>query len=205
MVNIAHTPTAPPAAPTPTSTPCPPPHPLHQVQLERCLHRVKPSPPPSPNSAAERFTTAAGKLAHFGLMLGVPAALHGPGAMLAGFVAYAMTQSIVLSTTFAVSHNVGEAKPLEEGPTQDNLLQELAERDWGVQQILTSANWGGVIGNFFTGGLNLQVGAGCGAGAGVGVVGATGLSVEDVCGGQVALAGNLSTCSLKLQVWLGLR
>jgi fatty acid desaturase (delta-4 desaturase) len=40
---------------------------------------------------------------------------------------------------------------------QDNLNQELAERDWGVQQVLTSANWGGVVGNFFTGGLNLQV------------------------------------------------
>ena len=24
-------------------------------------------------------------------------------------------------------------------------------------QVLTSANWGGVVGNFFTGGLNLQV------------------------------------------------
>lgn len=24
-------------------------------------------------------------------------------------------------------------------------------------QIVTSANWGGVIGNFFTGGLNLQI------------------------------------------------
>jgi len=40
---------------------------------------------------------------------------------------------------------------------QDNLHTELAERDWGVQQVLTSANWGGVVGNFFTGGLNLQV------------------------------------------------
>lgn len=40
---------------------------------------------------------------------------------------------------------------------QENLNQELAERDWGVQQVLTSANWGGVVGNFFTGGLNLQV------------------------------------------------
>jgi acyl-lipid (7-3)-desaturase (Delta-4 desaturase) len=26
-----------------------------------------------------------------------------------------------------------------------------------VQQVLTSANWGGVIGNFMTGGLNLQI------------------------------------------------
>lgn len=41
---------------------------------------------------------------------------------------------------------------------QDNLSTRLDERDWGVQQVLTSANWGGVVGNFFTGGLNLQVG-----------------------------------------------
>ena len=47
--------------------------------------------------------------------------------------------------------------PRPAGPTADNLYTELAERDWGVQQILTSANWGGVVGNFFTGGLNLQV------------------------------------------------
>lgn len=40
---------------------------------------------------------------------------------------------------------------------QDNLSTELAQRDWGVQQVLTSANWGGVVGNFFTGGLNLQI------------------------------------------------
>jgi hypothetical protein len=45
---------------------------------------------------------------------------------------------------------------------QENLNTELAERDWGVQQVLTSANWGGVVGNFFTGGLNLQVGTNAG-------------------------------------------
>jgi hypothetical protein len=37
------------------------------------------------------------------------------------------------------------------------LYTPLVERDWGVQQVLASANWGGVVGNFFTGGLNLQV------------------------------------------------
>jgi hypothetical protein len=40
---------------------------------------------------------------------------------------------------------------------QATLDEEIDERDWGMQQVLTSANWGGVIGNFFTGGLNLQV------------------------------------------------
>ncbi|PNH07823.1 putative Delta(5) fatty acid desaturase C [Tetrabaena socialis] len=66
-------------------------------------------------------------------------------------------QSIVLAATFAVSHNVPETKPLDAGPTQAALDQVSNERDWGVQQVLTSANWGGVVGNFFTGGLNLQV------------------------------------------------
>ena len=66
-------------------------------------------------------------------------------------------QSIVLASTFAVSHNVAESKPDQAGQTQNQLYLDLVNRDWGVQQILTSANWGGVVGNFFTGGLNLQV------------------------------------------------
>lgn len=64
----------------------------------------------------------------------------------------------MLAATFAVSHNVPETKSLDAGPTRDNLEQPATVRDWGVQQVLTSANWGGVVGNFFTGGLNLQVG-----------------------------------------------
>ena len=62
------------------------------------------------------------------------------------------------AATFAVSHNVPEAKPLDAGTPRATLYDtELAARDWGVQQIVTSANWGGSVGNFFTGGLNLQV------------------------------------------------
>ncbi|KAL4444962.1 hypothetical protein ABPG77_004012 [Micractinium sp. CCAP 211/92] len=108
-------------------------------------------------TTAERATVVLGKLAHYGLLLGLPWALHGSEPALWGAAAYAVTQSIVLASTFAVSHNVPESKPLGEGPTTDNLLTELAARDWGMQQILTSADWGGVVGNFFTGGLNLQV------------------------------------------------
>lgn len=63
----------------------------------------------------------------------------------------------MLASTFAVSHNVPETKSLDPGPTRDSLDKPAVERDWGVQQVLTSANWGGVVGNFFTGGLNLQV------------------------------------------------
>eukprot|EP00232_Nephroselmis_pyriformis_P017822 CAMPEP_0182882208 /NCGR_PEP_ID=MMETSP0034_2-20130328/17639_1 /TAXON_ID=156128 /ORGANISM="Nephroselmis pyriformis, Strain CCMP717" /LENGTH=537 /DNA_ID=CAMNT_0025015287 /DNA_START=51 /DNA_END=1664 /DNA_ORIENTATION=- len=102
----------------------------------------------------EKATVVAGKVLHFFLLLGLPTILHGNFAnqvvsWLAGYVA---VQSIVLATTFAVSHNVQIAK-------EWNVLPEEHEwrQDWGVQQILTSANWGDRIGNFFTGGLNLQI------------------------------------------------
>ncbi|GIL65912.1 hypothetical protein Vafri_19551 [Volvox africanus] len=108
-------------------------------------------------SEFERKTVIAGKLAHYTLLYGLPAILHGPTAMLAGAAGYLFTQSIVLATTFAVSHNISETKSLDPGPTRDNLDQPAVERDWGVQQVLTSANWGGDVGNFFTGGLNLQI------------------------------------------------
>ena len=87
---------------------------------------------------------------HFGLLLG-PAAYAGWSAVLAGAAAFIATQGIVLAATFAVSHNVDEAKVVEE------TSGAAAFRDWGRQQVTTSANWGGVVGNFFTGGLNLQV------------------------------------------------
>lgn len=106
----------------------------------------------------ERNTVVAGKLLHYTLTLAVPWLLHGGAAAVTGGLAYAVIQSIVLASTFAVSHNVPESKALQDGATAESLNTELASRDWGVQQILTSANWGGVIGNFFTGGLNLQVG-----------------------------------------------
>jgi hypothetical protein len=46
------------------------------------------------------------------------------------------TQSIVLASTFAVSHNVPETKPLDKGTqARENLDQTMLERDWGVQQV----------------------------------------------------------------------
>ncbi len=71
-------------------------------------------------SAAERATVVAGKLAHWSLVWVAPLLLHGPAAMFSGVAAYVFTQSIVLASTFAVSHNVPEAKPLDAGPTQVN-------------------------------------------------------------------------------------
>ena len=100
-----------------------------------------------------------GKIAHYTLLLAVPWHFHGAAAALTAAAMYSVTESVVLASTFAVSHNVPEAKPLEpNGVPRATLVDtDLAERDWGVQQIVTSANWGGVVGNFFTGGLNLQV------------------------------------------------
>lgn len=111
----------------------------------------------------EKATTLLGKIAHFSLLWFIPISLHGAAAVVPASLAYIFTQSVVLATTFAVSHNVPETKPLHEGAediaiaTDKNLAENYVSRDWGVQQVLTSANWGGVVGNFMTGGLNLQI------------------------------------------------
>jgi fatty acid desaturase (delta-4 desaturase) len=59
-----------------------------------------------------------GKLAHYGLLLALPLTMHSWTDVVAGYLAYNFVQSIVLSATFAVSHNVDESKPLSAGPTQ---------------------------------------------------------------------------------------
>ena len=46
----------------------------------------------------------------------------------------------MLAATFAVSHNIAEAKPVAAGSETTSLLcSELAERDWGVQQASEGA------------------------------------------------------------------
>lgn len=101
-------------------------------------------------STFELATVILGKMAHFGL-IAAPALVHGWQAVALGYAGYLASLGVVLSSTFAVSHNVAEAK--QEAETSG----EAADRDWGRQQLMTSANWGGVVGNFFTGGLNLQI------------------------------------------------
>lgn len=101
-------------------------------------------------SAFELATVIMGKAVHFGLIL-LPAMAHGLQSVAVGYAGYLFAMGIVLASTFAVSHNVEEAK--QEAETSG----AAAERDWGRQQLMTSANWGGVVGNFFTGGLNLQI------------------------------------------------
>lgn len=75
----------------------------------------------------EKATVIGGKLAHYGLLLVVPWLLHGPQAALVGGLAYSITQSIVLSATFAVSHNVPESKPLDQGQAQVRALQDVGQ------------------------------------------------------------------------------
>lgn len=110
-------------------------------------------------STLEKASVLLGKAAHYALLLAVPALLHGIPAALAGAAGYSISLSIVLAVVFFVSHNMPENKPNLTGAdeTKKVLYTPLTERDWGVQQVLASANWGGVVGNFFTGGLNLQV------------------------------------------------
>lgn len=106
----------------------------------------------------EKATVILGKFVHYSIIAAVPALLHGLPAAALGSAAYMATQGVVLAATFAVSHNIEEAKPIASGSTTTSSLQAAyQDRDWGVQQVLTSANWGGRIGNFFTGGLNLQI------------------------------------------------
>ena len=51
-------------------------------------------------------------------------------------------QGIVLAATFAVSHNVREAKALAPGTlVADTLGGDMARRDWGLQQVRTAPMW----------------------------------------------------------------
>jgi hypothetical protein len=58
----------------------------------------------------EKRSVILGKLAHFSLLLAVPCALHGWHAVWPAAVAYSVVQGVVLSATFAVSHNIPETK-----------------------------------------------------------------------------------------------
>ena len=95
--------------------------------------------------------------------MAVPYATHGAAAAAVGTAAYVSVLGVVLAATFAVSHNVREAKPpvgpgAAPTPAGDALAAGgPADRDWGVQQVTTSVDYGGAVANFLTGGLSLQV------------------------------------------------
>mmetsp|Transcript_33218 Transcript_33218/g.78780 ORF Transcript_33218/g.78780 Transcript_33218/m.78780 type:complete len:534 (-) Transcript_33218:142-1743(-) len=105
----------------------------------------------------ERLTVVLGKALHWGLVYVVPAVNFGLGAAVVAGFSYQVAMSIVLAATFAVSHNLEENKPTTCELATTSLLEDYRSRDWGVQQVITSSNWGGRFGNFMTGGLNLQI------------------------------------------------
>ena len=121
-------------------------------------------------STMEKVLSLSGKVIHFSLLLGVPAYIHGLWAILPAYFMYPLTQGIALAATFAVSHNLDEVK---QTPLSD---------DWAVAQVENSANWGGAIGNFFTGGLNYQIEHHLFPSIGFGYYPAIGKIVEEECG-----------------------
>lgn len=93
----------------------------------------------------DRIEFLVGKLVHYLIMIVLPLWWHGWNALLplAGFTT---TGSFLLSILFIVSHNVVQTKMF--GATTD---------DWAINQIQSSANWGGKMASFLTGGLNYQI------------------------------------------------
>jgi len=90
-----------------------------------------------------------GKVLHFGLLLGVPAYIHGLSNAIVPFLAYGAFGSFVLCWFFIVSHNLEALTPMN--------LSKSTKNDWGAWQIETSASWGNSFWSFFSGGLNLQI------------------------------------------------
>lgn len=90
-----------------------------------------------------------GKVLHFGLLLGVPAYIHGLSNVIVPFLAYGAFGSFVLCWFFIVSHNLEALTPMN--------LSKSTKNDWGAWQIETSASWGNSFWSFFSGGLNLQI------------------------------------------------
>jgi fatty acid desaturase (delta-4 desaturase) len=104
-----------------------------------------------------------GKAIHFSLLLFIPFYYSGFQwtVTLPAFFAYTSTGSFVLSMLFIVSHNVLGTKEIDTvAATNDSTPAGKTvdpRKDWAAWQIDTSASWGGAIGGFFTGGLNLQI------------------------------------------------
>jgi len=89
------------------------------------------------------------KLVHIAWFYVLPACLHGARAMIVPWCAALMCGSFWLAALFIVSHNLLPCKHRE--------APAMASGDWARYQIETSSSWGGAIGSFLTGGLNLQI------------------------------------------------
>lgn len=88
------------------------------------------------------------KLVHYSWIIVLPLYMHGFQAMLCPWIAVFGFGGWLLASMFIVSHNVDHVK----------YSNSMADKgDWALQQIETSTSWGGAIGSFFSGGLNLQI------------------------------------------------
>merc|ERR1739848_701551 len=89
------------------------------------------------------------KVLHFWWIVVLPYQCHGLEVMLYPWMACFGCGGFVLASMFIVSHNVDETKLIETSPSVKGC--------WAKQQILTSTSWGGKLGCFLSGGLNLQI------------------------------------------------
>jgi len=87
------------------------------------------------------------KVMHFCWIVVLPCQIHGLNVMLFPWMACFGFGGFCLASMFIVSHNVDETKIMADDTT----------KDWARQQIETSTSWGGRIGSFLSGGLNLQI------------------------------------------------
>jgi len=93
------------------------------------------------------------KVLHFWWIVVLPYQYHGLEVMLYPWMACFGCGGFMLASMFIVSHNVDETKLLEAPGSKDGGIKG----DWALQQILTSTSWGGKLGCFISGGLNLQI------------------------------------------------
>lgn len=89
------------------------------------------------------------KIVHFSWLYIFPAYIHGLRRMILPWAAVIAFGGFCLSALFIISHNILESKG-KSPPVA-------GKGDWAAYQIETSTSWGGPIGSFMTGGLNLQI------------------------------------------------
>lgn len=87
------------------------------------------------------------KVIHFWWIVVIPYQFHGLNVMLFPWMACFGSGGCLLSLMFIVSHNVDDTKQ----------SSGAGAKDWARQQIETSTSWGGRVGSFMSGGLNLQI------------------------------------------------
>jgi fatty acid desaturase (delta-4 desaturase) len=89
------------------------------------------------------------KVIHYCWFLVLPVVLHGFWKVLLPCFVVTAVGSFALSALFIISHNIECAKEAEVPAKESG--------DWAQYQIETSSSWGGCLGSFCTGGLNLQI------------------------------------------------